>query len=406
MAEFVHVRRINVSLWGERVGTIIPSDDRRYYAFRYEKNFLKSGIEISPLMMPLRTTPYLFTALPVNEYCGLPPVFADSLPDAFGNSMINRWLTGRGLAAGEATALDRLAYIGKRSMGALGYEPERGPGGKPTALDLRRVVEAARRAVNGELGAVEGEAALREILRIGSSAGGAQAKAVIGWNRATDEFLLGDRELPEGFEHWMIKFTPKEYPWRGEKEYECHLKAKACGLDVGEATLYELDGLKHFMSRRFDRDGGGVKHHLLTLSAMAHFPMSVPPEFRAYEQFLITVDRLGLGYAEREEVFRRIAFNVYIGECDDHTKNFSFRLRRDGGWGLAPAYDLTGGDFPSADPWCGHAGTHMLSVNGKFGGITDDDLLTVGDRFAIGTAPKILERMKTVLGKTGRKQYV
>ena len=399
MAEFVHVRRINVSLWGERVGTIIPSNVRDYYAFKYEKKFLKSGIEIAPLMMPLAALPYQFTALPRNEYYGLPPVFADSLPDAFGNTMINRWLSERGISSYEATPLDRLAYIGKRAMGALCYEPERGPGGKPTSLDIRRIVEEARRVLNGELGAAEGEAALREILRIGSSAGGAQAKAVVGWNRVSNEFLLGDRDLPEGFEHWIIKFTPKEYPWRGEKEYECYLKAKESGLDVSEAALYELDGLKHFMTKRFDREPGGVRHHQLTLSAMAHFPMSVPLEFRTYEQLLVTVDRLGLGYAAKEEAFRRIVFNLLAGECDDHTKNFSFRLKQGGEWELAPVYDLTGSDFPSEDPWCEHGGTHMLSVNGKFKGVTDDDLLETGDRFAIGTAPKVLRRIKEVLNQ-------
>ena len=397
MAEFVHARRINVSLWGERVGTIIPSNERDFYAFKFEKKFLRSGIEIAPLMMPLAAAPYQFTDLPRNEYYGLPPVFADSLPDAFGNSMINLWMSDHGYSSYDATPLDRLAYVGRRGMGALCYEPERGPGGKPTSLDLRRVVEEARKVVDGEIASAKGEEALREILRIGSSAGGAQAKAVIGWNRETNEFLLGDRDLPEGYEHWIIKFTPTEYPWRGEKEFEYHLKAKECGIDVSESCLYELDGLKHFMTKRFDRESGGVRHHQLTLSAMAHFPMSVPTEFRAYEQLLVAVDKLGLGYGAMEEAFRRIAFNIYAGECDDHTKNFSFRLRQGGAWELAPAYDLTGSDFPSADPWSEHGGVHMLSVNGKFRDITDDDLLTVGDRFAIGTAPKVLRRIKEIL---------
>ena len=210
-------------------------------------------------------------------------------------------------------------------MGALTYEPERGPGGRPTALDMRRLVEEARLLVNGELAKMDEPDALREIVRVGSSAGGAQAKAVIGWNRATGEFMLGDRNLPEGFEHWIIKFTPEAYPWRGERESAHYLKARAAGIVMSESVLYELDGRRHFMTRRFDRDGT-ARHHLQTLSAMAHFPMAVPLEHRTYEQLLITADELGLGYGAREEIFRRIAFNVYANECDDHTKNFTFLL--------------------------------------------------------------------------------
>ena len=398
MPELQHVRRIRVSLWGQCVGTIVPVPDRGFYAFRYEKQFLGSGIEISPLMMPLRRDPYAFTELPRNEYDGLPPVFADSLPDAFGSMMIDRWMAQRGYPAGEVTALDRLAYIGRRAIGALTYEPERGPGGRPTALDVRRLVEEARLIQNGALAKMDEPDALREIIRIGSSAGGAQAKAVIGWNRATGEFMLGDRDLPEGFEHWIVKFTPTDYPWRGEREYECHLKAKAAGLDVSESLLYEVDGRKHFMTKRFDREGT-VRHHVQTLSAMAHFPMSVPLANRTYEQLLATTDELGLEYAAREEIFRRMAFNVFADECDDHTRNFSFLLKRDGEWELAPVYDLTGSDFPSDDPWSAHGGRHQLSVNGRFSSITDDDLLAVADRFAIGTAPKVLAEVKDVFKK-------
>lgn len=398
MSELQHVRRIGVSLWGQRVGTIVPLPDRGFFAFRYEKSFLRTGIQIAPLMMPLRKEPYAFPDLPRNEYDGLPPVFADSLPDAFGHAMIDRWMVQRGYSTSEVTALDRLAYIGRRAMGALTYEPERGPGGRPTALDLRHLVEEARQVQNGELAAMDEPDALREIIRIGSSAGGAQAKAVVGWNRTTGEFMLGDRDLPEGFEHWIVKFTPEEYPWRGEREYECHLKAKAAGLQVSESVLYELDGRRHFMTKRFDRDGV-TRHHVQTLSAMAHFPMSVPLENRTYEQLLVTIDELGLGYDAREEAFRRMAFNVYADECDDHTRNFSFLLRESGAWELAPAYDLTGSDFPSDDPWSAHGGHHQLSVNGKFSKITDDDLLTVADRFAIGTAPKVLKRVKEVWGR-------
>ncbi len=406
MTAFRHVVRINVSLWGERVGTIVESPRRGVYAFRYEKKFLKSGIEISPLMMPLRAEPYVFGDLPRSAYQGLPPIFADSLPDTFGTGLIDHWLQGHGLSRDEITPLDRLAYLGRRTIGALTYEPDQGPGGRPTMLDMRNLIESARKVLNGDLAAARGEDALREIIRLGSSAGGAQAKAVIGWNRSKNAFLLGDRELPDGYEHWIIKFTPADYPWRGEAEYAHYRRAVAAGIEMSESCLYELDGLKHFMSKRFDREGP-ARHHLATFSALAHLPAETPPEHRRYEQLFVTADELGLGYEALEQLFRRMVFNVLTCEFDDHSKNFSFRLRSPGGkgsseepipvWELAPAYDLTGSDFPGEDPWSAHAGVHQLSVNGKRQDVMTEDLLAVADRFGIGTANRVLEDVRNVL---------
>lgn len=398
MTVFRHVPRINVSLWGRRVGTLVPAPQRGAFAFRYEKSFLSSGIEIAPLMMPLRAEPYVFADLPRAAYDGLPPIFADSLPDTFGTGLVDHWLQVHGLARDEITPLDRLAYLGRRTMGALTYEPDRGPGGRPTAIDMRNLVESARRVLNGELASATGEDALREIIRLGSSAGGAQAKAVVGWNRRTNAFLIGDRDLPEGFEHWIVKFTPPEYPWRGEAEYALYRKARAAGIDMSESCLYEMDGLRHFMTRRFDR-ADRERFHVATLSALAHLPPETPPAHRRYEQLLATADELGLGYEAREQLFRRMAFNVLAGECDDHPKNFAFRLKQGGAWELAPAYDLTGGDFPSADPWRAHAGVHQLSVNGRRRDVTEDDLLAVADRFGIGTARRVLAEVRAALAE-------
>lgn len=396
MAEFRHVRRITVSLWGRTVGTIVPVNGHAAYAFKFDPAFCRTGIEIAPLFMPLRREPYIFPDLPRSDYSGLPPVFADSLPDGFGRGLIERYLLSKGFDRREITPLDQLAYVGKRAMGALTYEPDHSPSGRPTALDMRELVEEARLAVNQELTATEGIEALRTIIRIGSTAGGAQAKALVGWNRETNAFCFGDRNLPQGFEHWIIKFTPRDFPWRGRCEYALYKKAKKAGLSMSESTLIEIDGIAHFMTRRFDRTQS-TRHHLLSLSAMAHFPMSVHPEFRTYEQFLATVHALSPDWNMREEAFKRMAFNVLCGECDDHTRNFSFLLKEGGNWELAPAYDLTGADFPSSDPWSSHIHRHQLSVNGKFSSITDADLLTVAERFGIGTAGDILEEMKHAL---------
>ncbi len=402
MRAFKHVTRIHVSLWGERVGTLVEMPQRGVYAFRYERAFLRSGIEISPLMMPLRAEPYVFADLPRTAYQGLPPIFADSLPDTFGTGLIDHWLQEQGLRRDEISPLDRLAYLGRRTMGALTYEPDYGPKGRPTAVEMRDLVESAQWVVNGRLDALRGDDALREILRLGSSAGGAQAKAVIGWNRAENTFLFGDRELPEGYEHWIIKFTPAEYPWRGETEYRQYQKAVAAGIEMSDSCLYELDGVKHFMSKRFDREGA-VRHHLVTLSALAHLPAETPQEYRRYEQLYVMADELGLGYGALEQLFRRMVFNVFTGEFDDHTKNFSFRLRCPSTgtvlptWELAPAYDLTGSHFPSADPWSAQVGAHQLSINGKRENVTDEDLLAVADQFGIGTARQIMEDVRAAL---------
>lgn len=395
MASFVRAERVFVSLWGRRVGTIVPSPHRGVYAFRYDPAFAASGVEISPLSMPLRREPYAFPDLPADAFSGLPPVFADSLPDAFGAGLVDLWLAERGLSRREITPLDRLAYVGRRGMGALCYEPDRGPRATPSALEMRALVESARRAADGQLADLPGDDALRAIIRLGSSAGGAQAKAVVGWNRAEDRYVFGDGDLPDGFEHWIVKFTPKEYPWRGETEMAMHDAAAAAGVAVPEARLVEVDRIRHFATRRFDRDGGR-RHHLLTFAALAHVPPGMPC---AYEQLFLAADALDLPWEDREELFRRMAFNVLAGECDDHVKNVSFLLREGGRWELAPAYDLTGSRIPSADPWSAHAGVHQLSVNGRTAGIGEGDLLAVADRFGVGTARAVLARAKDAVAR-------
>ena len=393
------VKVIEVFLWGRRVGALSHDYDR-YSVFEYDPRFRKSGIEVAPFMMPLSRPIYHAEEfrLPRQMFSGLPGLVADSLPDAFGNSLIKKYLESEQIDLRQITPLDRLAYVGSRGMGALTFKPAlREDDVMPTAIDLRNLVEDARLAMNGRLSEMRGPDALREILRVGTSAGGAQAKAVVGWNRETGEFLAGAGDLPEGFEHWLIKFTPRGLEEAGEREYVVYRKAIAAGIAMSECRLQELDGVKHFMTKRFDRDGNR-RHHLQTLCALQHVGHPSPREAKQYELLFRTAVDLNLGYEALEQLFRRMAFNVYIEEVDDHTKNFSFLMREGGDWELAPAYDLTGCHFSVDDKdfeaW---ANPHVLSVNGKTGNITDEDLIAVAERFGIGTAKRALGEIKAAL---------
>lgn len=399
MTVYERVNKLDVFLWGHHVGALAP-ESGTHYVFAYDPAFVKSGIEISPFMLSLRTGLFRTSQmeLPKTAFWGLPGVFADSLPDAFGNALINEWLHEQRIPTSAISALDRLAYVGDRGMGALTYEPRRGPHERvPTALDMRQLVAEARLALNQRLGVMKGTEALREIIRVGTSAGGAQAKAVVGWNRKTGQFLAGTGDLPVGFEHWLIKFSPQGQASMGEQEFAIHQCAVAAGIDMSEACLYELDGIKHFMTKRFDRQGPR-RHHLQSYCALKHLPHGAPRQLLTYEGLLRTVVELGLGYEALEQLFRRMIFNVFINEVDDHTKNFSFLLREGGGWELAPAYDLTGYHVSAADKdFSGWMNPHVLSVNGKTSNIGKEDILAVADRFGLGSARRLIAEVEEAL---------
>lgn len=390
---------LQVYLWGHRVG-VMALDDTGEIIFEYDYDFRKSGLEIAPIKMPVSGGKYYCSqfGIPRKAFYGLPGAFADSLPDSFGNRLVAEWMQREGIELSEISALDRLAYVGHRGMGALVYEPVIGSfPDERTVLDMRRLVESARYALNANLRTMDGDNALREIIRVGASAGGAQAKAVVGWNRSTGEFIAGDGDLPDDFEHWLMKFTPKGLEDAGEKEFAFYEKALACGIVMSECHLYELDGMKHFMTKRFDREGNR-RFHVQTLCALQHLPHLAPRELMSYDILLRTAVELGLDYDALEQLFRRMAFNILTNEMDDHTKNFSFLMRENGKWELAPAYDLTSYHDSVADPdFFDFTNRHALSVNGKFSAIKDEDLLVVADRFGIGTAKKVLKQMKEVL---------
>jgi len=396
------VEAIEVRIWGQKVGAVALDPNLRFYVFEYEPNFVKTGIELAPLTMPLAkaSEPFVFTDLPEQTYKRLPAFLADALPDDFGNTLINGWMAAQGVERDAVTALDRLAYMGVRSMGALEFKPAIGPEAKDsTAIALADLVEGARRAVRGDLGSdASARAVLSQIVSVGTSAGGARAKAVVAWNPKTEEIRAGQFDAEDGFEHWLLKFDgmgedrelggSQDY---GRIEYAYYKMATAAGIRMSPCRLLEENERAHFMTRRFDRDGNR-KHHMQTLCAMAHLDYKQKAS-HDYNQLFQTIDQLRLGYEAKEEAFRRMAFNVMAANCDDHTKNFSFLLRENEGWTLAPAYDVTHAHNPKGE-WTSQ---HLMSVNGRFADITRQDLLAVADRFGIGTAAKVLKQIGDVL---------
>jgi serine/threonine-protein kinase HipA len=390
---------VEVRIWRKTVGAVALDPRLAYYVFEYEPAFVRSGIELAPITMPLATAhePFVFPDLPELTYRRLPGMLADALPDDFGNALIDAWMAREGVSKLQITSLDRLAYMGKRGLGALEFKPARGPKAShsSTGIDLSDLVESARRAVQGDIGTdAHAQAALAQIIQVGTSAGGARAKAVVAWNPTTHEIRAGQFDVQSGFEHWLIKFDGVGVDERlgvsqdyGRIEYAYHLMARAAGITMSDCGLLEENGRAHFMTKRFDRDGN-AKHHQQTLCGLAHLDYRQKGTHDV-SQLLLTIDRLQLGYPAMEEAFRRTAFNVMAANCDDHSKNVSFMLREGGAWELTPAYDVTHAYNPQGE-WTYQ---HLMSVNGKFAGISRDDLMAVAERFGVGTAPRVLTQV-------------
>jgi serine/threonine-protein kinase HipA len=385
------------------IGSVALDPSYGYYVFAYTPACAAKGVEPAPLHMPVANAePYLFTDLPEATYKRLPAMLSDALPDDFGNALINRYMADQGIAAQDVTALDRLAYMGTRAMGALTFKPSRGPTRhKPTAIELSTLVEQARQAVTGDVSDdAHANAALRSIIDVGTSAGGARAKAVIALHPETGEIRSGQLDAPEGFEHWLLKFdgmgvdqelgTSQNY---GRIEYAYHLMARAAGIHMTPCRLLKENGRAHFMTQRFDREGQSGRHHMQTLCAMAHVDYKKKGT-NAYAQLFHTLGQLALPYEDLEEAFRRMVFNVMARNCDDHTKNFAFLLRQGGTrWELAPAYDVTFAHNPKGE-WTHQ---HLMSVNGKFKGFDVADLLAEADRFGVGTAKRVIEEVRAAV---------
>ncbi|MCU6502279.1 type II toxin-antitoxin system HipA family toxin [Rugamonas sp. A1-17] len=377
---------IEVRIWDQQVGAVTLDPTSGYYIFEYASSWRRRGVELAPLTMPVANGPYVFPLLPAETYQRLPALLADCLPDRFGNALVDAYLAREGVAAAQITALDRLAYMATRGMGALEFRPTRGPRKfKATAVEIATLVEGARSALAGQFdGDAQTQAAIANLIQVGTSAGGARAKAVIAWNRTTNEIRSGQLPADEGFEYYLLKFdgvgkdfalgTGANY---GRIEYAYHLMARTAGIDMTDCSLLEESGRAHFMTKRYDRVAG-KKVHAQTLCAMAHLDFNQIGT-HDYSQYFLTINQLKLGSDALAEGFRRMVFNCLAGNNDDHTKNLSFLLPEGGQWQLAPAYDVTHAYNPESK-W---TRAHLMGVNGKFESITLADMQAVGDRFLV-----------------------
>jgi serine/threonine-protein kinase HipA len=364
-------------------------DGRDHATFQFTPEFVDSGIELSPVAMPLSRDVYEFPALPRGTFHGLPGLLADSLPDRFGNALIDAWLATQGRSSGSFSAIERLCYTGTRGMGALEYAPALGPTPKrATKITVGALVELASEVLThhqnlgGRFTEKSRGKALADILKVGTSAGGARAKAVIAWNRRTNEVRSGHLPAGAGFTYWLLKFDgvagnkdkeiedPSGY---GAIEYAYALMAQAAGITMTECRLLEEHGRRHFMTRRFDRLDDGRKLHMQSLGALGHFDFNQAGAY-AYEQAFLTIRQLGLPMAAAEEQFRRMLFNVVARNQDDHVKNIAFLMAKTGAWRLAPAFDVTYSYNP-AGSW---TATHQMTINGKRDGFVKADIRAVG----------------------------
>ena len=383
-----------VMLWGTKIGTAAFDRDTGLGSFEYSPAFLSSGIEVSPIAMPLSRRVYLFPELAGQSFHGLPGLLADSLPDKFGNAVINAWLQSQGRSPSSFDPIERLCYTGNRGMGALEYVPARGPASSESdRVEIDRLVSLASEILRSreDMHVVLGEKSMQEIIRVGSSAGGARAKAVIAWTEKTGDIRSGQIDAGIGYGYWMIKFDGvtnngdkegEDVPQYTRIEYAYYLMAREAGISMNECRLYREKGRYHFMTRRFDRDPvSGAKLHMQSLGGIAHFDFNLPGAY-SYEQAAQVMRQLRITNTEISQFFRRMVFNVLARNQDDHVKNISFLMDRRGRWSLSPAYDVTYAYNPDG-LW---TGTHQMTVNGKRDAITRNDLLSSAGNMGIKKA--------------------
>lgn len=406
-----------VKIWGRLVGAVAWDVDSGFATFEYDPKFKTLGWDLAPLKMPVsdNRNPFSFPELRKDKnsaydtFKGLPGLLADALPDKYGNQLINLWLAQQGRPQDSMNPVEMLCFIGTRGMGALEFEPAVLKETKRTfSVEIDSLVATAqkmldqREAFTTNLNKDEEQAVL-EILKIGTSAGGARPKALIAWNEKTGEVKSGQTKAPKGFEHWLIKLDGVSDVQLGNShgygrvEMAYYNMAKACGIDMMPSRLLEENGRAHFMTKRFDRAGDEVKHHIQTFCALKHFDFNLVNSF-SYEQLFQCMRELKLDYADAEQMFRRMVFNVIARNCDDHTKNFSFLLRQGGKWELAPAYDICHAYRPGNE-WVSQ---HALSINGKRKGITKADLLVIGESIRCKKASEIVDQINETVNQWKR----
>ena len=388
-----------VNMFGIPVGTFRWDEQYQVVRFEYDRSFVGRGLEPSPLMMPVREgRVYSFTNLGKDTFNGLPGLLADALPDTYGRALFDRWLALTGRTSGNP--VETLCFLGKRCMGALEFEPALDVGyNVHEKFEIDTLVEVAKDALaqKSSFGVNlndDKKAAIAEILRLGTSAGGQRAKAIIAYNPATGEVRSGQVEAPEGFDYYLIKLDGvsaqagfKATENYGRLEYSFYQLARACGIEMTECTLIEENGRAHFMTKRFDREDG-KKIHMQTLCGMAHYDFRLRRAY-SYEQAFNVMRALRLPYSAAKEMFRRMVFNVVVRNQDDHTKNISFLMGEDGIWRLSPAYDMG----YAYNPQGGWTSTHQMSINGKFDDITRKDLLVFATLNNIKEAESIIDEV-------------
>ncbi|MDT8387854.1 MAG: type II toxin-antitoxin system HipA family toxin [Thiogranum sp.] len=404
-----------VKLWGDTVGAVSWLNDRDYGIFEYDREFLKKGLDVSPLMMSLDAAragdgKFYFPALNKDTYLGLPGLLADVLPDKFGNSIIDAWLARTGRDSAGFSPVQRLCYTGKRGMGALEFSPpviEKYD--ESVSVEISELVKLAQEVMNERKGLNvrvgnndhENADAILDILRVGTSAGGARPKAIIAMNEQ-GEVISGQADVPEGYDYWLLKFDgvtdlelgePGGY---GRIEYAYYLMAEEAGIDMTESKLLEENGRAHFMTKRFDRIKGH-KQHLQSLCGIAHYDFNMAGAY-SYEQAFEVMRKLRLSKAEATQQYRRMIFNIVARNQDDHTKNISFLMGKDGKWKLAPAYDVTYSHNPSGK-WTNQ---HQMSVNGKRDHFSKEELIHTGKSISISRPEEIIAEVIEAVDKWTR----
>jgi serine/threonine-protein kinase HipA len=379
------IKIVKVKLWGTLIGIFYLDKTKGYVSFEYDKEFRSSGIEVSPIMMPLSDKVYEFPDLLNSSFKGVPGLMADSLPDKFGNAVIDQWLASQGRAVASFNVLERLCYTGKRGMGALEYEPDSsGNYDVEEEISITKMSDFASAILEKKENLMlhsKDDMNYRQLIKLGTSAGGARAKAVIAFNKKTEEFRSGQIDLDRDFEYWLVKFDGvskngdhnlEDEPEYTLIEYAYYLMAKKAGIEMSECIIFPDSNRNHFMTKRFDRINGD-KIHMQTLGALLHIDYNLPG-MCSYERAALTAKEIGCSIRDIEQLFRRMVYNVLAVNQDDHVKNISFLMDRNGDWSLSPAYDLTFA-YNMENEWLKN---HQMSINGKTSNITKEDIIQCG----------------------------